>query len=252
MSLQNAKIFGGIGSILPFVSSLLGIVLAFGFIFLPFIAIVNIVISLIGWILILLAIKIISDEAKDRSIFTNYLTYVIIGIIGTIIATIFVGGTIGLGFLSSFEKMSEGEMAEGATGFLETFAGAIVLLIIFFIIVYVIQIVAAVFLKRSFDGIAKHTKVELFRTTGLLYLIGAILLILFGIGGIITFIAAILQIVAFFSLPDTLPEPTPAAPSPSTSIEEEKRVCLNCGRLISLKYNHCPYCGAEVKKEPEE
>jgi len=63
----------------------------------------------------------------------------------------------------------------------------------------------------------------MFRTTGLLFLIGAATLIVL-VGFVILFIAAILQIVAFFSIPEQLPSqsppqqvwgpPTPPAPMP--------------------------------------
>ena len=43
-----------------------------------------------------------------------------------------------------------------------------------------------------------------FHTTGLLYLIGAALTIIF-VGLVIVFIAEILQIVAFFSIPEQMP-----------------------------------------------
>lgn len=36
------------------------------------------------------------------------------------------------------------------------------------------------------------------------------------------------------------------------SKEEEKRTCLNCGRLIPVKYKVCPYCGAELERKAEE
>ncbi len=34
--------------------------------------------------------------------------------------------------------------------------------------------------------------------------------------------------------------------------EEEKRTCLNCGRLYPVKYTHCPYCGAAPGEKKEE
>lgn len=33
---------------------------------------------------------------------------------------------------------------------------------------------------------------------------------------------------------------------------EEKRTCLNCGRLYPVKYNVCPYCGAAPGEKKEE
>jgi uncharacterized membrane protein len=81
------------------------------------------------------------------------------------------------------------------------------------LIAWILMIISALFLKKSFTSIKEHLKVDIFGTTALVYLIGAALLII-GIGGIILLIALILQIVAFFSLPDQLPT---AAKTPEES-----------------------------------
>ena len=65
------------------------------------------------------------------------------------------------------------------------------------------MIIGAIFLRKSFNGVAKYTKVGLFTTTGLIYLIGAATLIIV-IGFIIILIAEVLQIIAFFSLPEKI------------------------------------------------
>ena len=89
---------------------------------------------------------------------------------------------------------------------METMIGGAVVLVASIILCWILLIVATLYLKKSFDAIAKHTKVGLFSTTGLLYLIGAVLVIAFGLGGIIMFIASILEIVSFFSLLVELPK----------------------------------------------
>lgn len=75
------------------------------------------------------------------------------------------------------------------------------------IVGWIVMIVATLYLRKSYDRIAEYTKVDMFKTTGLLYFIGAITLIVL-IGFLILFIAKILEIVAFFTLPDTLPAQT--------------------------------------------
>jgi len=80
-------------------------------------------------------------------------------------------------------------------------------------VLWVFLIVSAIFLRRSYGKIATFVGVGMFNTAGLLYLIGAALTILFGVGLIIVLVAAILQIVAFFSLPDQPPTPTASATS---------------------------------------
>ena len=73
------------------------------------------------------------------------------------------------------------------------------------LIFWILYLISAIFVKNSYYSIAHHTGVDLFHTTGLLYLIGAATLIIF-IGAIIIFIAKILEIIAFFSLPEELPK----------------------------------------------
>ncbi len=50
----------------------------------------------------------------------------------------------------------------------------------------------------------RKTPVSLFRTTGTVYLIGAITTIIL-IGFIILFVGRIIEVIAYFSLPDELP-----------------------------------------------
>ena len=69
----------------------------------------------------------------------------------------------------------------------------------------------AVYLRKSFDALANKTGNGMFKTAGLLLLIGAILTIVL-IGLILIFVAWILLTVAFFSMPSTPPPPAQAAP----------------------------------------
>ncbi len=101
--------------------------------------------------------------------------------------------------------------------------GAIGLLIVGLVIVWVFYLVSAIFLRRSYDKIGRRLNVSMFQTTGLLYLIGAALTIVI-VGLLIVLIAELLQIVAFFSIPEqiqpTMPPqqtwgpPPPPAPMP--------------------------------------
>ena len=60
------------------------------------------------------------------------------------------------------------------------------------------------YLRKSYNRIAEHTQVSTFKTTSTVYFIGAITTIIL-IGFLIIFIAKIIEIVAFFSIPETLP-----------------------------------------------
>ncbi len=101
---------------------------------------------------------------------------------------------IGLGGFSSFTP----GMAPPAG-----FVALITSIMIGAVIAWVFFLVGSIFLKRSYDTVGARLNVGMFHTTGLLYLIGAALTIIF-IGLIIVFIAEILQIVAFFSIPEQM------------------------------------------------
>ncbi len=69
------------------------------------------------------------------------------------------------------------------------------------------MIIASIFLRNGYTKIAEGTGTAMFSTMGQLYFFGALLSIIL-VGFIIILIAAILQIIAFFSLPN-FPRPQP-------------------------------------------
>lgn len=174
-ALEQARILGGIGSILM----LLAIVPLAG----PILAI-------IGFILVLIAIKHISDHTGDRSIFNNYLIAVIVGVIAMV-----VGAVMGFaGLFGGFGLMGAGAPMIGLTGMLLSMIAVLA-------VIWILEVIAAIFIRRSFTSIASALNVKMFSTAALLYLIGAILIIAFGVGGIILLVALILQVIAFFRIP---------------------------------------------------
>lgn len=101
--------------------------------------------------------------------------------------------------------------------------GAIILSIIApLIVVWAALTFGAYYLKKAYDQIAAYTGVDMFKTAGLLYLIGAATTIVI-IGLLILLVANILQAVAFFTLPDTYQPRTqhptqPSAPPPPQTV----------------------------------
>lgn len=159
--------------------------------------------SIIGLILALIAVKYISDHTGDRLIFNNYLIAVIIGIIAVIVAAVM--GVAGI--LGSLSLLLTG-------GPIATLTGMIMTLIVVFVVVWILEVIAAIFIRRSFNSIATTLNVKMFSTAALLYLIGAILTIVI-VGGIISLIAVILQIIAFFQIPPEKAPPPPPPPPPA-------------------------------------
>ncbi len=169
MSVESGKNLGGIGSILLVIP-------------VPFL-------SIVGIILVLVGMNNLSKAYNDPSIWKNTLYAVIFGIIGIIAA--------GLTLVSLFFGGIFATAAFGAgTGLAGFFAG----LIIFLVVAFVFYILEAIYIRRAFDSLANKSGVGLFRTGGLLLLIGAVLTIVL-VGLFLIFIAWILMLVAFFQIP---------------------------------------------------
>ncbi len=202
-SLSQAKTLGGVGSILV----LLGAIPNVGF-----------VLAIVGFILILVAVKNVSESVNEPGIFNDMIIAVVLSIVGLVVF----GVIVIVAFFSFLNFRQFGTPTPGMVppGIL----GAIGLLIVGLVVVWVFYLVSAIFLRRSYERIGMRLNVNMFQTTGLLYLIGAALTIIL-VGFLILLIAEILQIVAFFSIPEQLPPsmppqqtwgpPTPPAMPPS-------------------------------------
>lgn len=189
-SLSQAKTIGGLGSLLilltvvPSVGPLLGIA---------------------GFIMVLFAVKYISDALSDASIFNNMVISVVSAIAGLVFGVLFIVATV-----FAFIGFSMGpNLIPNFGGFSGTIpTGDIIALIVSIFIglavVWICIIVSAFFLRKSFNAIGSRLKVGMFSTVALLYLIGAITTIVI-VGFLILLVAEILQIIAFFSIPDQVP-----------------------------------------------
>jgi len=210
-NLSNAKMFGGIGSIL---------------IFIPFL-------SIIGYVLIIVAVKDIADYVEDRSVFNNIMIAAGTGIVGAVAGAVVIAvGVLGSGFTFGVSSV----IGLGAGLFIS----------------WVFLIVSAVFLSRAYDTMATKLGVGSFRTAATLYLVGAVLTIVL-VGFIILFVAEIIQAVAYFSIPEEFPSKGAgvAAASPSASPNampdpgQATKFCTSCGTKISPSATFCYNCGAK-------
>ncbi len=193
VTLSQAKTLGGIGSIL----ALLSMIPSVGWI-----------LGLIGLVLILAAVKYISDSLEDKSVFNNILISVILGIIGIVITMVFAAAVV-LSYytISGGFKVPSISTVEGLTSFITS-------MFLVFLPLWIFMIVSAIFLRRSYDVIASKLNIGIFRTTAYLYLVGAILSIVL-VGFILIFIADILQVVAYFSIPEETPQTSKPALQPT-------------------------------------
>ena len=148
--LGDAKTLGGVGSILLLIPG----------------------VSIVGYILILIASKYISDELGDKSIFDNMLYAVIAGIVGGVAAAfiIFTGAVFGM-FTFALSAIT------GVIGGLA--------------VAWIGLIVSSIFIRRAYDTMAAKLDVGTFKTAGLFYFLGAILVIVLVVF-VLLFVAAIL------------------------------------------------------------
>jgi uncharacterized membrane protein len=206
-TLSQAKTLGGIGSIL---------------IFIPFV-------SIVGYILVIVAVKQISDDLQDKAIFRNIVIAAATGIVGAL-----AGAFVVIGSILAFGRSGVGGLLTGL------------------LIVWVFLIVSAIFLRRTYATMGQRLGVGSFRTAATLYLVGAILTIVV-VGFLVLFIAEVVQAVAYFSIPDQPPMQEADAfseftttPPPSMSPEGgATKFCTNCGTKISASATFCYSCGAK-------
>jgi len=196
-TLRQAKAMGGVGSILVLLS------------FVPF---VGFLFGLAGLVMVLLAVKRISEAVKDREIFHNVLMAVILQIVGSAISVFVVIGSFfalvgSQVMMAPFGPSFDGFGSPGILG-----AGAVMAVLGFLlaglVAMWVILIIAARFLRKGYERMANKTDTRTFRTAARWYYYGAWLMIIL-VGFVLILIAWILQIKAFFSLPESPPsQPT--------------------------------------------
>ncbi len=188
MSMEPGRSLAGIGALMLIIGS-----------FVPFLGI-------IGFILLMIGLKYLADYYKDSGIFNNALYGIIFGIIGVaaaaflLIAVVFGGSFLGFGY-------GPGGNISGITGDVVAFFGGILIALV---VAFIFYILMAVYLRKTFDALAVKTGNGMFRTAGLLLLLGAILTIVL-VGLILIFVAWILLTVAFFSMPSASTAPPPQA-----------------------------------------
>jgi uncharacterized membrane protein len=195
MSLLNkAKIIGGVGALLTPIGMLIPNYGA--------------ALGIIGTILVIIAVKYISDETKNKSIFNNYLYFFILFIVGILAAVSILIFTLqavgGLSYIMELQNLAYISNPYAMWKYIQPVLTGVLAAVV---ILWILMLIGTWFLKKSFYKIAELTNAKWFKTAGLVFLIGAATLILV-IGVFITIIAMILEIIAFLSLPDKLPNKT--------------------------------------------
>jgi uncharacterized membrane protein len=222
MSLESNKTLGGIGAILIAIGS-----------FFP-------VLSIIGIILVLIAMKGLAEYYNENTIFENALYGFICGLIGIVAAVIMFFSVI---FTGAFRA---------APSYTPSIAFPLVIIqfLVVLVVLFVFLLLQAVFYRKSFTILSEKSGEKTFETAGLLLLLGAILTIIL-VGFVLLLIAWILAAVGFFSiktpttqLPTTTPPSVPTAP-----VSVEKKYCRYCGTENKSDAIFCEKCGKKIAEE---
>jgi uncharacterized membrane protein len=179
------------------------------------------VVELIGLILVMVALYNLASHYREGGIFNNALYGLIIAIVGGVISVAAVIITI-LTSLTDFlyalfpDWNGDWTTLSGLTPdpsnlSLDSIAPFLAGIFAVLIILWVSSIIAAYFIRRSLGTLSVKSGVGLFSIAGLLILIGAVLIILFGIGLILIWISALLLAIAFFQIRPQQAQPTASA-----------------------------------------
>ena len=188
--LSQANTYGGVGSILV----LLAPVPTIGWL-----------LAIVGFVLTLIAVKNISDFVRDSTIWNNMLISIVAAIAG-----ILVGFFILLGSFLRFMGLNNLAFADFGNNFNPNsvstgdWVGLITWAIAGIATMWILLTVSGVFLRRGYSKIGAGLNIVMFRTAGLLFLVGAATTIVL-VGFIIIPIAIIMLIVAFFSINENMP-----------------------------------------------
>jgi uncharacterized membrane protein len=199
MTLESSKTLGGIGALLVVIGFL-------GFFGVAYAGIL----SLVGAIITLIALKGMADNYNEMGIFNNALYGIIIIIIG-VVAAVAVAVIAIFSAISGLDWTNAAALQAYFMDFNNIYAliGPIVAALV---VLFIFMVVAAVFFRKSLTTLAMKSGEKMFDTAGLLWLIGAVLTII-AVGIILIWIAWILIAVGFFSIKTTAAQPV-AQPQP--------------------------------------
>lgn len=155
--------------------------------------------GIVGFILVLLAIREISDVVADRSIFRNMIVAVVLGIAGIITVVFVVAASIfafiGLNALNFGPNFNPNTVPAG------DWIGLIGSVILGLLVFWVLMLISAIYIRRTYRAIGLKLHVGMFETAGLIYLIGAATTIIL-VGFLLLLVAEILLVVAFLAIED--------------------------------------------------
>jgi uncharacterized membrane protein len=194
MTLESGKTLGGIGAILMFVGVL------------PTINYIGII-EIIGLILVLVALRSLSNSYREEGIFRHALYGVAVAVVGAIIVGVLAVAVVLSNIKDLLTQLYPGwngdwstlqDMTANVTNFDPTnifplIGGLLVVLVL----AWVFAIIASFFIYRSLKQVSSKSNIGFFGTAGLILLFGAVIPI---IGLILMWISALILAIAFFTL----------------------------------------------------
>jgi len=208
LNFETSKNLGGVGAILMFI----GVLPLFAY---------SGIISLVGLILVMIAVKGLADYYSEAGIFDNALYAVITAIVGAVafVGVVFIAL---VDFLAEF-GLSVGNVADWSAELFQmdwttigfnVIGDFIAYVLLALVVLFVFVIITAILLRKSLGLLSAKTGVGLFGTTGLLILIGAVLTII-AVGLILIWVAMLILAIAFFSIKPQQAQATAQAVAPS-------------------------------------
>jgi len=216
MTFDSDKNLGGIGAILMFI----GLIPIPGS--QPFLGIL----TLVGLILVLVALHGFANYYKESGIFNNYIYGIVAGIVGIVIAGIVVVVAVLTNLKNLLDQIyptwnGDWTKLSGLTPNTSNITWSVVQpllegLILALVVLWIFIIILAFFTRRSLKTLSAKANVHLFSTAASLLLVGAFLTIIL-IGFLLMWIAILLMAIAFYQIHPQLGQPAATmAPPPST------------------------------------
>jgi uncharacterized membrane protein len=205
------------------------------------------VIAISGLILFLLAMYRLSKYYAEPAIFKNvlyaFIINIAVAIIGWIIFSIYISSIIGQ--IPSGGINTTATTTPNASALLSLIFG----FLIFAFVAFIFFILCAVLYWRAFNKLAEKSQIDDFKTAGLLYLLGTVLMIIL-VGAILIWVAWIYAAQGFHKLkPKPSLEPPIATPytlTPTPNVTNSI-YCANCGAENSPDAIYCKNCGKLVR-----
>jgi uncharacterized membrane protein len=194
MNFESNRIVGGIGALLLFIG-VIPMVNQFG------------IVSLIGAIMVLIALRGFASYYREAGIFNNALYGTIMAIVGVVVSVAVVIAAA-LGFISTFipgwngdwTSLSQLNPADINTNVdfaaLGPFLAAILLALV---LLFVFVLVVAFLYRKSLNMLSQKSGVGLFGSAATVLLIGAVLTIIV-VGLLLVWISVLLVAIAFFQM----------------------------------------------------